>query len=308
MKRVLVTGASGFIGYHCLAPLIARGYEVHAIQSRTQAIVHPGVTWHNADLFEPAAAAGVLDAIKPTHLLHLAWYVVPGKVINYLDNSVWVQRSIDLLRAFHAAGGKRITFGGSCYEYDWRYGYCSEELTPTRPDTYYGICKNSLHDIAAHYCKLTDISYSWGRIFFLYGPREHPDRLVSSVIRNLLAGKPAPCSHGEQIRDYMSVEDVADAMVALLDSEFNGPSNIGCGEPIALKTIVTRIGELLERPDLIELGALPARANDLPLVLADTTRLFQTIGWKPRHDLSSGLQSTIDWWRAQLRDQESLKQ
>lgn len=300
MKRVLVTGASGFIGYHCLAPLLARGYEVHALQSRTSDVEFPGVTWHRGDLFDAGAAERLVTAVEPTHLLHLAWYVVPGKVINYLDNAAWVQRSIDLLRAFQAAGGKRAVFGGSCYEYDWRYGYCSEELTPTKPDTYYGICKNSLHDIISHYCNLTDIGYAWGRIFFLYGPREHPDRLVSSVIRKLLAGEQAPCSHGEQIRDYMSVEDVADAMVALVDSSFNGPCNIGCGQPIALKTIVSRIGELIGRPELVKLGALPARANDLPLVLADTSRLYGTIGWKPRHDLDSGLRSTIDWWQSHL--------
>jgi nucleoside-diphosphate-sugar epimerase len=301
LKRILVTGASGFIGYHCLAPLVARGYEVHALQSRAAAVAHPNVTWHSADLFDVASTEKLVADVKPSHLLHMAWYVVPGKVINHLDNAVWVQRSIDLLRAFHHNGGTRVTFGGTCYEYDWRYGYCSEQLTPTTPDTYYGICKAALDQMASVYCKLAQISYASARMFFLYGPREHPDRLVSSVVRKLLAGTPAPCSHGEQIRDYMSVEDVGDAVGCLVDSELVGACNIGCGQPLAIKTIVTRVGELIGRPELVQLGAIPARANDVPVVLADTRLLTQTLGWKPQYDLDTGLTRTVDWWREHIR-------
>lgn len=300
-KRVFVTGATGFIGYHCLAPLLARGYEVHALHSRPDHAEHERVQWHRGDLGDIESVRRVVESVEPTHLLHLAWYVVPGKVINYLDNTVWVQRSLDLLRVFHGAGGKRVTVCGSCYEYDWRYGYCSEELTPTKPDTFYGVCKNSLHEMQRMYCALTGMTSAWGRVFFLYGPREHPDRLVSSVIRNLLADKPAPCSHGLQIRDYMSVVDVAEGMVALLDSDFNGPCNIACGEPITLKQIVTRIGELMEKPDLIRLGAIPARANDAPMVVADISTMTRRLGWKPRLSLDDGLRQTIEWWRAHAK-------
>jgi len=300
VKRVLVTGASGFIGHHCLGPLLARGYEVHAVRSREEAVEYPDVTWHRADLLDAAEARTLVETVAPTHLLHLAWCVAPGEMFNDLVNALWLQRSIDLMRAFQEAGGRRITVSGSCYEYDQRHGYCSEERTPTRPQDYYGVCKISLHDVLRQFCKLTGLSYSWGRIFYLYGPRENPKRLVASVIRNLLSGKPAPCSHGEQIRDYMSVEDVGDAMAALLDHEFIGLCNVGCGQPLKVKTIASKIGELTGRPDLIHLGALPARANDLPLVLADPTRLKETIGWTPRFDLETGLSRTIDWWRQAL--------
>ena len=300
-KRVLVTGASGFIGYHCLAPLVERGYEVHALQSRTAPLEHDGVRWHAADLFDLESTRLVIEEVRPTHLLHLAWYVVPGKVINHLDNAAWVQRTLDLLRLFQASGGKRLAICGSCYEYDWRYGCCSEALTPTQPDTFYGVCKNSLHQMVRWYCKLTGVSSAWGRVFFLYGPREHPDRLVSSVIRNLLANRPAPCSHGEQIRDYMSVLDVADGMAALLDSDFEGPCNIACGQPTAIKSIVSRIGELMGKPDLIKLGAIPPRTNDAPMVVADVTTMTQQLGWKPRLSLDEGLRATIGWWGGSLR-------
>ncbi len=147
---------------------------------------------------------------------------------------------------------------------------------------------------------LTDqagVSSAWGRAFFLYGPEEQQDRLVASVIRSVLRGEPARCSHGRQIRDYMHVQDVANGFVALLDSDVRGVVNICSGQAATLREIVTGIGSVLERPELIHLGAIPARANDAPLVVGDNTRLRQEVGWNQEFDLDSGLRHTIDWWR-----------
>jgi nucleoside-diphosphate-sugar epimerase len=138
-------------------------------------------------------------------------------------------------------------------------------------------------------------------VFFLYGPGEHPDRLVSSVIRSVLKGEPARCSHGRQIRDYLHVQDVADGLVALLDSEVTGSVNVCSGEATTLRQIVTTVGRLMDRPDLILLGAIPARANDTPLVVGHNGRLCAALSWAPRYDLESGLQQTIDWWQSQGR-------
>ena len=189
---------------------------------------------------------------------------------------------------------------GSGYEYDWNYGYCSEKLTPTVPNTVYGACKHALHELLRSFGSLSGLSAAWGRVFFLYGPREHPDRLVSSVIRSLLEGEPASCSHGRQIRDYMHVQDVADGLVALLDSDVRGRGQrlVRAGHDSA-RDRARRSGGSAGRPDLIQLGAIPARANDAPLVVGDNARLRAEVGWTPQLDLETGLQQTIDWWKAQ---------
>ena len=121
------------------------------------------------------------------------------------------------------------------------------------------------------------------------------------MIRSLLAGEPAQTSHGNQIRDYLYAGDVADAFVTLLESDVTGPINIASGRPIALKDIVTRIGDLMGRPDLLRIGAIPAAATDTPLVVADTTRLSTALGWHAEIDLDTGLTATIDWWRTHSR-------
>lgn len=299
MKRVLITGASGFIGHHCIEPLLVRGFEVHAVSSKARENDSRGIHWHQTDLLKPGVAKALMEEAKPTHLLHLAWFVVPGKLITAPENFSWVRASMELVHEFQAHGGKRLTICGSGYEYDWSYGYCSEALTPAVPNTVYGSCKHALNVLVQSFAGQMGFSSAWGRVFFLYGPNEHPQRLVSSVILSLLKGEPAKCSHGRQIRDYMHVQDVADGMVGVLDSDVTGSVNVCSGQATTLREIVLTIGRILERPDLIQLGAIPARANDTPLVVGENLRLLNEVGWKQRYDLESGLRQTIEWWRMQ---------
>ena len=296
VKRVLLTGAAGFIGSHCLGPLIERGYEVHAVSRRDRARNEGAVTWHEADLLQPGAAGELIGRVRPTHLLHLAWFVIPGKLINGTENLDWVIASIELVRQFADAGGVRLCVAGSGYEYDWGHGYCTEGLTPCVPDTVYGASKHALHEMVRTYAGGRDLSAAWARVFFLYGPNEHPDRLVPSVIRSILRGEAARCSHGRQIRDYLHVQDVADGLVAVLDSEIRDAVNVSSGQAITLREITSTIGRLTGRPDLVQLGAIPARPNDVALVIGSNARAA-ALGWQPRYDLESGLLQTIDWWR-----------
>jgi nucleoside-diphosphate-sugar epimerase len=300
MKRVLVTGASGCVGRHVLPLLVSTGWEVHAVASKPALSDRTDVRWHVANLLDTRQSGAVVAAARASHLLHLAWYIAPGRWAAAPDNFDWVTASLALLRAFKSEGGERFVGAGSCLEYDWNAGTCAEDRTPLKPHTAYGACKNAMQMLAT--ALSTDgLTSAWGRIFFLYGPHEHPDRLVPAVIRSLLAGEAARTSHGNQIRDYLFAGDVADAFVTLLERDVTGPINVASGRPIALKDIVTRIGDLMGRPDLLRLGAIPAAATDTPLVVADTTRLSTVLGWRPKTDLETGLTATIEWWRAQGR-------
>jgi nucleoside-diphosphate-sugar epimerase len=135
------------------------------------------------------------------------------------------------------------------------------------------------------------------RLFWLYGPREHPARLVPSVARPLLAGAPAACSSGAQVRDFLHVEDAAEALVALTRSGLSGPVNVGSGEPVAVRDVIAGVARGCGRPELVRLGERKAAAGEPPLLVADPSRLRDELGWRPRRGLAAGLAETVDWWR-----------
>jgi nucleoside-diphosphate-sugar epimerase len=313
VKRVLVTGATGFVGRQALPFLLERGFEVHGVgRGKASGRQAPGlagalderVKLHECDLLDSQARQALLQKVAPSHLLHLAWVTEHGKFWTAPENQDWVQASWALAREFAGQGGRRAVFAGTCAEYEWAGERLTEDRTPLRPATLYGRSKNELREKLAADPLLSGLSWAWGRIFFLYGPFEAPGRLVSSVILSLLAGKPARCSDGEQLRDLLHVADVAAGFVTLLDSGFDsrlgsglsGAVNIACGEELPIKQVVTRIAEKLGRTQWLELGAIARSAHDPARIAADATRL-RGLGWAPRYTLESGLDDTIAWWR-----------
>lgn len=301
MRRVLVTGASGFVGRHVICALTARGsYEVHAVSSKGPLASNANCTWHTANLLDIMQAGELLRTVLPTHVLHLAWCTSPGEYWASSENLAWVQASLELLQRFQEYGGQRIVMAGTCAEYDWSYGYCSEFVTPIRPSTPYGACKHALQAMLNAYSEETGLSSAWGRIFLTYGPHENSERLAPSVIKPLLQGKPATCSHGNQIRDLLYAQDVADAFVELLESDVSGPVNIASGKPVTLREVICKIAAKLGREDLIQLGSIPTRPEEAPLLVADVRRLHDEVDWTPKFDLDMGLERTIEWWREEL--------
>ena len=204
----------------------------------------------------------VLDEWRPKGLLHFAWFVEPGKLITDPSNLAWASASLDLVRAFRESGGQRCAVSGSCYEYDWRFGYCVEDVTPCEPDTLYGAAKDSLRRTFLAYCNASGLSGSWGRAFFMYGPRENPARLVSSVIISLLRGLPAkivPRPAGARLSPHSGCRGRNGGAVRL-----GRPRRLQHRRrrPTTIREIVELLGKITGRSELLQIGALPARANE----------------------------------------------
>lgn len=306
MKKVLLTGASGFIGRQAIPALLARGYEVHAISTRAMEALSDGVFNHQLDLFNTNQTSQLIAEIRPSHLLHFAWYAVHGKFWTAQENLHWVKASIDLLQQFVLHGGKRVVMAGTCAEYDWSTnGLCEEKTTPLIPATLYGTCKAALYQIMEAYAQQIGLSHAWGRIFHLYGPHEHPGRLAPSVINSFLQNEIARCSHGTQLRDFMHVEDVADAFVALLDSEVQGAINIASGQAVALKEMINQIASKMNGQ--VEYGAISSSKSDPLYLVADIRRLREELNWRPRNSLNNGLNKSIAWWSQQKSNQKVIK-
>jgi len=306
VKRILVTGASGFVGRQTLDPLHGRGFKVHATVAPGEDLDVRDVVAHGVDLLDPRQVRPLLAEVAPSHLLHLAWFTEHGKYWEASENLDWVAASLTLARAFHDHGGRRMVMAGSCAEYDpggedaRETSTCIERVTRCHPTTLYGVSKHALHTLISAFNASAGISGAWARIFFLYGPDEDPRRLVASVIRSLLAGEPSECTHGEQVRDFLHVADAGSALAALVDSDVEGPVNVASGSAVPLRDLLHLLGQRLGRDDLIRLGARPTPANDPPVLAADTRRLNDEVGWEPAMDLETGLEATIAWWRNRL--------
>ena len=306
-RRILLTGAGGFVGRPCLEALVERGWEVHAVTSREAPESAGGARWRRADLLDAGEIRALIRDVRPSHLLHLAWHLDPrGDLYRSPENFRWVSAGLELLRAFAEAGGRRVVFVGSGAEYDWRHGFCSEAATPLAPSTTYGLCKRALSELFGDFLALhgPEVTGAWARLFFLYGPHERPQRLIASVIQSLLRGEATRCSHGRQLRDYLFTLDAATALVEVLDSKVGGVINVASGEPTRLADLIRRTARRLGREDLVELGAIPVPADDPPLVVADVRRLRREVGWQPAWDVDDALDHTIDWWRGRPSEPE----
>ena len=303
-----MTGAGGFIGRSSIAPLQRLGFEVHAVFSGTSEssrAAPDGTVSHAADLLDESQVDVLLARVAPTHLLHFAWIATPGIYWRSPDNFRWLAAGQHLLRAFRARGGRRAVMAGSSGEYDWsKAGVCNESSTPLADEstapTPYAACKIALQKSLAQFSREEKLSSAWGRIFFQFGPHEHPDRLVASVIRHLLREQEALCTHGRQVRSFLHVADVGAAFAHLLDSDVQGPVNIGSDERISLSDLINRIALQIGRPELVRLGARSAPGGEPPLLVPDVGRLRDEVRWRPQLSLSAGLADTIAWWRGRL--------
>jgi nucleoside-diphosphate-sugar epimerase len=292
---VIVTGATGFLGRGCVAKLLERGYEVHATTGREAGRAPRaggGPVWHRVDLLDPTATAALVDAVRPTHLVHAAWFVKHGEFWGAPENLRWLGAGVALAEAFGRAGGHRMVGVGTCAEYDAGHGLCHERDTPTHPSTIYGRCKLAMGHAVAAAAQAYSFEAVWARLFFPYGPGEPAGRLMPSVIDALLSGRRVETTHGHQVRDFIFVEDAAEAIACLVDSDVQGVVNVGTGQPVTLREVLREITDQIGGSHLVAVGARPSRAGEPVSIVADAARLW-ACGWEPRVDLASGIAALI---------------
>lgn len=295
--RVLVTGGTGFIGRQAVGSLIASGAQVH-LHCRHPHQIFMNIPTTFGDLTDPAAARELMQKARPDVLLHLAWNVEHGKFWTNRQNIDWTAASLLLARAALDFGVRRIVGIGTCYEYSWpREGNCHEVETGINPTSLYAVAKDATRRVLE---ELSDISFTWARLFYLFGPYEHAERLVSSLSSSLARGETAYLSSGKVVRDFMHTRDAGAALAALALSEVNGAVNIATGEGYSVASIAECLGRIAGRPDLIRIGALRDREGEPPRIVAEVGRLRDEVGFRPSLTLQEGLADVYSWWRERL--------
>jgi nucleoside-diphosphate-sugar epimerase len=299
--KVLLTGAAGFVGSRVARVLLRDGCEVHACvrsdpAGRLDEVV-PDLQLQNLDLRATDELDAWVSRVRPDLAVHCAWYATPGTYLTSPENLVHVEIGLSLARALAANGCRRLIGIGTCFEYAPSLEALSED-SPVLPATVYAQSKLELARALEVISTEGALDVAWARLFYLYGPFEDPRRLVPSVTRALLDLKPARTTTGDQTRDFLHVDDVAEALWAVARSDVAGPVNIGSGRPTAVRTLVLELARIIGRPELIELGAVPRPPDDPPAVWADNRRLVEECGWSPRFTLEEGLHDAVAWWRS----------
>ena len=290
--RILVTGAGGFIGGHCLRQLQeAGGAELHAV-GRT-ARTEEGVRWHAADLRDPSQAGALVAKVKPTHLLHAAWIATPGVYASSPENLDWLTASVALARSFGETGGLRFVGIGSSAEYEAGEAPCAEDATPIRPASIYGKCKAACWLAVQAAAQRHGFSAAWGRLFLPYGPGDTPGRLIPSLRARLAARETVETTEGTQVRDFIFAPDAAALLVRLLHGRQEGAFNLGTGRGVAVREVIGTVADHYGARSLVRFGSVPLAPGEPRRLVADMAKVEREIEWSAPTGLAEGLSRTL---------------
>lgn len=257
--RVLVTGATGFIGRHVVTSLLAKGYSVIAVgrsQQRADILGWPKAVKfvvcdiHGCDL-DITARFGVFDAA-----IHLAWPGLPNYKSLFHIESV-LPAECRFLKALIMAGCKNLVVTGTCFEYGMQNG-CLHEGLESRPENPYALAKDTLRRYLQALSVYESYSLKWARLFYMYGPGQSESSLIPQLELALARGdQEFFMSGGEQLRDYLPVECVALHLISLLEMQFEGVINVCSGQPVSVRRLVEEYLLSRDKNIVLRLGHYP---------------------------------------------------
>jgi nucleoside-diphosphate-sugar epimerase len=282
--KVMLTGATGFVGRYVAKELERKGIEYVSLQSGMlnddRAI--------QMDLLGSHELEPLFQKFKPTHLIHVAWYAEHGKYWDSELNLQWVLATKRLVEAFCSSGGQHVVITGTCAEYDWSHGYCVEDVTPLKPKSLYGICKNTTHSIMELVVEKHGVSMTWARVFFPYGPGEASQRLIPSLFK-VFKKEILPFGvNSSSYRDLLHVEDAARAVLACAQSKFVGAVNVCSGEPVKISEVVDEVAKINNCDPEIILKLAPQNQEFNNFLVGENKKL-KSLGWKQEVKLCQGL-------------------
>lgn len=296
MKKVLITGASGFIGKAITSAAAKEpDWEVYAVISGKREIRFDGnVHIVKADLTDLSQVEARLEEVRPDIIFHLAWNLGDRGFLDSESNLTWLETSLCILKKFVSLGGQHFFFAGSSAEYGYGSNIC-RETDEGRPEDLYGMCKSSFSRVGRMFSQSNGITFTSARIFSAYGVGErHILHIIPSAIDALNRGERFVCKAPENQWDFVYIDDIAGAAVCAAKQRYNGVLNIASGAAASIRELLETIAGEFGSPELIEYCE---QSGAPKLLLADTHALTETLGYKPKVDLKSGIKQTVAWWK-----------
>ncbi len=282
--RILLTGASGFLGRALLPELLQTGNGLTLLNRKPTGlgiheIVAPPENWHHA--------------VKGLHFdicIHMAWIAAPGVYLTSSENPDLAEASGKLAEALYADGLSHFLGIGTCLEYAaGQTNACSEHLTPLEPVSPYAVAKNQARDLIATAANRRGASYTWARLFYPYGPGEHPRRIPSTFLATLMKGETLDLLTPDSAKDWIEISDVVSAVRHLaLDCAPQREINIGTGIGTKVRGLAECAAEITGADRGLIRSATTQASDRYRYHVADISKLLST-GWKPSIDIHAGL-------------------
>lgn len=301
--RCFVTGATGFIGSHLVRALLRNRHRVTALirpAANTCRITDciGEIEVIEGDLDEITSLASKMPRLGFDAVFHLAWAGVTAEHRNDPKQITWnINRSLELWSLFQAYGcGAWISIGSQA-EYGPHSGAIREDA-PTVPVTAYGTAKLALSMLTGRLCSMVGMRLVWLRLFSTYGPGDDNDHMVPSLILALLRGERYGLTLGEQMWDFLFIDDVISALVAAAELQHvHGVFNLASGTPGRLRDFFTIVRDSIDKQLTLGIGDLPYRPDQIMHLEGDATRFRETSGWAPSIGWTEGVKATVDWYK-----------
>jgi nucleoside-diphosphate-sugar epimerase len=306
--KILVTGATGFIGSRLVQRLVNEGFTVGITKRKNSdswrikdSLSKPEV--YDLDIRDFDSVHSAFADFKPDAIFHLAtYYAVDHKSPEaQLVADTNVSGTINLLEASREFAVRLFVNTSSCFVYKSSKDKLSESME-LDPLNLYAQTKILAEQACTFYAEKYGLKSITFRLFPPYGPYDHERRLIPYTIKNLIEGKAPKMTSGEQQWDFVYIDDIVDAYLKAL-SLYELPIkheivNIGTGNAVSIRNIVSKIQEITGAELEPEWGAIPHRANELWYTCADIDKAERILKWKPKIQiLSEGLQSTVEWYK-----------
>jgi nucleoside-diphosphate-sugar epimerase len=307
LKRVLVTGASGFIGSNLTRKLLEEGFDVGIIrrkQTDMSRIKDIGDKLYllTADIGDAESVQGALSEFRPEAVVHLAAYYAVSHERSDIPRmmSCNVAGAVNLLECSVDCGVRMFVNTSTCFVYAGKKGAIREDESPD-PFNLYALTKLQAEDACTFYAGRYGMQAVTLRLFPPYGPYDHMRRLIPSTIMAFMKGGRPKMTTGKQEWDFTYVDDISEAYVkALRRAKFQNPHevfNIGTGKAVSVRSVAEKIAELTGSGVKPEWGAIPHRENEIWHLRADTSKARSALGWKARRMADEGLKLTVEWYK-----------
>lgn len=293
-ERVLVTGASGFLGSHLCQRLIRCGVEVHAISRTLEGLPSENPRWWKVDLEDYEATKNLLEKVKPHVLFHFSGHVSGDPDISHVIPTFRSQllTTVHLLTISSEIGCRRIILTGSLTE-----PQAGQVDSP--PSSPYAASKWASNAFGRMFQCLYQTPVVIVRPFMVYGPKQNPNKVIPYVIQAFLKGDQPKLTSGRWKADWIYVDDVIEGFLAAVEvPEIEGSTvDLGTGQLVSVESIVRQIVEIMGVKIEPQFGALSSRPCE-EVRVADLDHTQHVLGWQPKVSVYEGIKKTVEWYQA----------